>query len=446
MIPDSVRLNIEIQSDDVYGTFWKDQAYLTHIDFVNRKPTEKGVEWVEPIGSVQSMEYAHQTKAPIAIFEEFKDGGTNMQIPQKLTDFSRWVYGDKTLRGTGYAFELGYRTLRVNSIGKAKKQRQGFYSEQAYMKQLPTLVNNAKPELSDQMGMWMNAAGVKHTLFYGADHSLCAALADGGRVLAKKSHPNVFVPGTGWVDYNIATDTYTNLPGSVGYEAAVETALNSLVDLSAYHMTLSLLDKLRASLPHKRIMPPIMLGGRPFYFLYVTTAQAFQLMQDPGWKTLVQTMLPREMDPVKNWQLQGALGFYNGFVIKEDVLGWGAHTNAHVNGWATAPAAGAPGYGPEDIDINGQWNLIKNLDASPWQGAVVLGQRAIDCGIAKQAWFDDEIWDYKKKKEIAIQMLGGMELANTYDSDNFLGNGAGAFIEHTGSALIFTYSDIATIN
>lgn len=446
MLPETIRLNIELQGDDVYGTFWKDQAYLSHIDFANRKPLEKGVEWVEPVGTVQAMEYARNVKAPISIFEDFKNGGTDMQIPQKLTDFGPWIYGDKTVKGSGYVPELAYRTLRVNAIAKAKKMRQGFQSEQVYLKFIKSLVNNAKPELSDQMGMYMNAAGVKHTLFYGADHALCSATTDGGRAVTKKSHPNIFVPGSGWIGYTVATDTYTSRPGTDAYELAVEAALNSLVNTSTYKMSLSLVDKIMAVLPHKRIMPPIMLGGRPFYFMYLTTAQAFQLRQDANWKTLVNTQLPRETDPVKNWQLQGALGFYGSIIFKEDILGWGAHTNTNANGWVTAPTAGHPGYGPEDLVTNGQWGLIKNLDASPYQAAVILGQRAIDCGIAKRAWFDHEEWDYKRKQEMAIQMLGGMELANVYDTDNFLGNGVGAFVEHTGSALVFTYSDIADIN
>jgi hypothetical protein len=39
-----------------------------------------------------------------------------------------------------------------------------------------------------------------------------------------------------------------------------------------------------------------------------------------------------------------------------------------------------------------------------------------------------------------------MERSTLRDSDNFLGNGANAFIEDTGSAVIFTYSDIENIN
>lgn len=439
-ISELVRSNLELQSNMMLLQASRANIWTIMWDFVNREPKEAGVTWVKPIGSeAQRMEYVRNTTAPVAVYEDFSAGGTNMQIPIKLTDKSRWLFGDSPKQGTGYDPKWAYKYLHINEIAKVRRTFSGHYSEQAYKKFLKQL-SNARPELEDHLARYLAFAGICYTLHYGKSYELLLSSTSYGRGLTAVSHPNMYVAGVGWVAYDYASDTYSTLPGVSGgaYEGAVETAVNSLTDVSACHMSFALMDKMKVMLNKKRLMPTVKLGGKDFFVWIMTSQQIYQLQQDEMWEKLVTKILPRETDPSKNWLINAMTGIYNGFVIVENNQGWGVHTNTNVHGYVTAPTSGYPEYGPEDT--GNDFAVAWNDDPSPRQTSFILGQRAIDVGIAKKPFFEVQDWDFKQKQEVAIFMVGGMERSSVWDYDNKLGNGVDAFVEDTGSICVVTYS------
>jgi hypothetical protein len=446
---DDIQLVLNLQGDEIYDQFTLDQPYLADLDFVNREPSQKYVEVSKPVGKVQSMELARTTKKAIAVYEDFKKRGVTMQIPWKLTDYSKWLFGDQTIRGTGYFPDLAYKYVAINKIAKARATKKGDYSEQTYKQFIPSIVGQARPELQDGLGRYMNHLGVKYCIYYGQSYELGLSVALGGRAATKTSPAHVWVPGTGLVNYDITKDgpdAYTNLPGTAAYETAIETAVNSILNTAAYQLSLSVFDKLAMVLPKLKIMPTVNYNGNWLYRVMVSTAGMNQLKNDARWQTIVQQIYPREVDPIKNPAIRGGGFMYGGFVFVEDIQSWGVHTNAHQNGYVTAPTNHTIGWGPEDtVNAHGDWNMIKGFDASPWQTFVIMGSRALDMGVAAKPWFTDEIWDHKTKSEIAIHMMGSLTRSTLYDTDNILGNGVNAFIEDTGLLVGVHYADIASM-
>lgn len=445
----SVALNITLQQEKMNRQIWKIQLYNRLVGFANMTPQESGAKYVTPIGlgdkgnSLIPMSEAKGVDAPINVFTDFSERGTDMQLPRKRKKFGKPSFGDDTLQGRGESFKWVYDYLRVNKIKDAIATKAGDMSEQAYKKFLPDLVGQARPELTDKFAMYINTAMIKDSIFYGKSYELRLATTAYGRALTAISNPNMYVPGSalGWVSYNIGSDTYNNLPGSAGYETDVETALNSLTDTASKHFTPELVDKMRFLLPQKRIMPTVTIGGNRYYLWIITSRQAKQLTASTAWKQMAREILPREKDNYNNWLFNGALGIYNGFIFLEDMDGWGAHTNANPGGYVTAPTAGVPVYGPEDtVNSAGEWNKIKGIDTSNFQMSVILGSQAVNFGMAKKIWFTDEIWDHNQKSEVGAHFIAGAERVDDFDTDNQLGGGAGAFVEHTGSAVVGTYS------
>jgi hypothetical protein len=442
---DTIRANVELRAEKMYRQIWKEQPYLRFCKFVNRDVAEKGVVEVSPIGNMLDMKRVAPAKDPINVFEDFSkgDGGTDMMIPVKRTKLGRFTFGDDTLQGKGEGTAFVYQSIRVNEISKAVSVKSGHYSELVYKKYLPDLVGQAQPELTDLFRRYINTAMVKYALFNGKSYELSLPSTSYGRGLTEISHPNMYVPGTGWVSYNALTDTYTNLPGTANYESDVETAINSLANTSAYHFNCALIDKMASLLPQKRILPSVNIGGNDYYVWMISSAQKYQLRRDPDWREVATTVLPREEDPFKNWLLQGCIGAYGGFLFFEDIDAWSAHTNTYPDGYITTPTSGYPTYGPEDTGAD-NFELISKRDGGPRSCSIILGQQALNVGIAKRISFTEEIWDHQRKKEIGAYMIAGAERPDQFDSDNQLGGGANAFVENTGSAMVVTYSPLVS--
>lgn len=447
-VPTSVRSNVELQAEKMRRQIWRDQLYNRFVGFANRMPTEGGVKYVTPIGmgatdKLIPMKNATGIDAPINVFEDFSKGGTDMQIRRKRLKFGKPIFGDDTLQGRGEASKWDYATLRVAEVSDAVNTKAGHFSEQVYYQMLPDLVSQAKPELTDKFGRYINSCMIKDAIFYHRSYELRLASTSHGRGISAISHPNMYVPlsATGWVSYNASTGAYTNLPATAGYETDVETAINSLTDTATKHFTTALVDKMRFLLPQRKVLPSINIGGNMYYLWIITSAQAKQLTADSVWKQNAREILPREKADYQNWLFTGALGMYNGFVFLEDIEGWGAHTNANQQGYVTAPTSGTVMYGPEDtVNSAGEWNKIKGYDVSPYQASVILGTQAVNIGFAKKLEFTEEIWDHKRKSEVGAWHIAGAELNSYFDSDNQTGAGTDAFLEHNGSAVVFTYS------
>lgn len=439
------RINVErqLQSRLMQLQIWYNQLYTRMIKFANRIGGGQVKEdSILPMGAGTELSNVRGADGIINVFEDFKESGTDLQIPIKRRKHGWFVHGDDTLQGKGADSEWVYQTLRVAAVADAINTKRGHFSEQTY-KRYKQAIDNARPELGERLSRYINNAMIKYALAYGASYELLRTTANGGRGLSAISHPNMYVAGVGWVSYDLATDVYTNLPGTANYEIDVETAINSSGTTSAYQMSTDLVDKMAMYAPMKRIDQPIIIAGNPYYIWVVGSQSKYQLFNDTKFRSLAETVIPREQDPMKNMLINAALCAYKGFLFVEDNQCYGAHTNANANGWLTAPSAGTLGYGPEIISTSATFGIIKNRDNSRKQLSYILGKGALNLGIAKQVEITDENWDHKRKSEMGSNWIAGCELANQFDSDNFLGNGAGAFAENTGSIAIITDSPLS---
>lgn len=431
----AIRENVEIRSEKMYRQVWYGQPYLRFCNFANRMPAEGGVKEVAPKGDLLDSKQVTPTDDPIQVWEDFsgKNGGTSMMIPVKMTIKPRPILGDDTLTLKGARNTFVYKNLRINQVRQAVNTKAGAFNEQIIKKYVSDLMNQAQPQLTDWFRRYINTSMIKRGLLEGRSYELTASTPF-GRGLAKISHPNFYVTGNGWVTYS------GGKPGSAGYESAVATALDTLG--AGDVISLGLLRTIGNQLARqKRILPSVVTSFGEYYICIITPAQKQQLEQDPLWLDIVKQVLPREKDERMNWLLSGRTGVFGNLLFYTDILGWGAHTNANANGWATAPTAGTVGYGAEDLGT-GDFQDIGDLDDSNFQIATILGGGgALNVGIAKRLGFTAEELDHANIKEVGANMMCGAERGDLFDSDaQIAGNSAGDFVENTSSMVLATYS------
>lgn len=429
----AIRANVERRSIQMYRQVMYSLAWLRFANFANRKPNEAGVKEVRPIGDLLDSKQVTPTDDPIQIFEEFsgKEGGTSMMIPVKQTIKPRPVLGDDQLLLKGARNKFIYETIRINQVRQAVNVKAGNFNEQIIKLYVNDLMNQAQPQLQDWFRRYLNTSVIKRGFVEGRSYELTAP-APFGRAIAKVSHPNMYVAGNGFVSYS------AGLPGTANYETSVETALNTLG--AGDEISLELLRHVGNMLPRqKRLLPSVITSQGEYFICILTPAQVSQLQKDPDWLKITQYVLPREQDPKTNWILNGRVGCAWNMLFYTDIQGWGAHTNANPNNWLTAPSAGSPAYGVEDIGTD--FPDIMGLDDSDYQIACILGGGgALNVGIAKRIGFTAEELDHANIKEVGANMMIGAERADQYDTDNQTGAGASAFIENTSSALLVTHS------
>lgn len=423
----------------MYRQIWYNQPYLRFASFISRKAVEGGVEEVAPIGDLKDSAQITPTKMPIQIMEEFsgKEGGTSMMIPVKTVSKGRPVIGDDTLSGKEERNNFIYKTVRINRIRHGENVKAGVYNEQKIKKYVNDLMNQAEPSITDWYRRYINTSMIKRALFEGRSYEITAA-APHGRAIAKVSHPNMFVTGYGFVPYTAGK------PATANYEISVETALNTLGVGDSFSM--GMIEALDTMMPRqKRIMPSVITSQGEYYICIITPAQYYQIRTSAEWKTIATAVLPREQDEKLNWLLNGRVGCYGSLLFYVDIQGWGAHTNANPNGWATAPTAGSPAFGVEDA---GGYDFpdMALLDDSNFQCGFILGAGgALNLGIAKKLGFEFEERDYKSIKNVGGDMMAGCERGDMYDSDGQLaGNTALDFQENTSSIQFVTYSPMPT--
>jgi len=431
----SIRGNTELRSEQMYRQIWYGQPWLRFTNFQNRKPVEQGVDEVYTLGDLLDSKEAVPNELPIQVFEDFgkAEGGTSLMIPMKMTLKGRPILNDDVATGRGMRNSFIYKTVRINQIRQVVNVKAGEYNEQIIKKWIKTLLGQGQPQLQDWYRRYVNTSMLKRAFFEGRSYELTAS-APFGLGLSKISHPNMFVAGNGFVSYT------GGKPNTAGYEASVETALNTLGVGDTFNMTLikdvaSLLGRT------KRIMPCIKTSQGEFYVWMITPFQKRQIQDDAEWKQICTTILPREQDPRLNYILNSRIGVGYGFIFCEDIGGWGAHTNANPNGWATAPSAGSPKFGVEDAG-GSDFPDIATLDDSPFQCSVIFGAGgALNLGVAKRTTFHEQVTDFGNQQELEARMIAGCERGDLFDSDaQISGNTAGDFVENTSSAMVVTYS------
>jgi hypothetical protein len=411
-------INASLAKESWYNTFWA--KFSGNVDLSN---DENGNTVYSPSGQ------------PINIMNQFiQQGRDNMLIPFLSDLTGSPVYGDTVLKGTGEDQSMKWLRTFVNQYRKAVMKKSGSMSEQR--QKIYKLYEAAKPQLSRWFAKWENQA-IFQTFYEGVSPNLSTGTNSDGLGIVKRYHPNWWA-NVGGVLTSVGTSgtTKTNaqLDAVIGKTAADDATCDT-------GMTAAILHALRVKCMELRIPQMTTKQGHPFWCIVMHPASASALMQDSTYKSAVQAAYTGKM--LDEPELIGAIGYFAGFAIYEDIVGirewdeagyfFGASTSARLDPTAVTLAAGA--------------DRIYNH--------VVFGKNAIGKGVARDLHFTNEVDDHENTIEIGGAVINGYQ-RNEYfaESDATLGNGdafernnataveadAGFAAENT-SSLIFTTED-----
>jgi len=336
---------------------------------------------------------------PIEVLNDFvQEGRDNMLIPflRELTGSP--VYGDTVLKGTGEDQSLDWLRSYVNQYRKAVMKRSGQMSEQR--QKIFKLYEAAKPQLSRWFSKWENQT-IFQTFYEGVSPNLSSGTTDDGLGLARRYHPNWYI-NDGGVLTTVGTaktlKTNGNLDGAIGMTAAADATCDT-------GMTAAILMDLRVKCMELRIPTMTTKSGYPFWCLLVHPAQASALMQETNYKSAAQAAYTGKM--LDEPEISGAVGYFAGFAIYEDIVGirewdeagyfFGSTTSARLDPTAVTLASGTA--------------RVYN--------AIVFGNSAVGKGVAQDLHFTDEIDDHANTIEI------GGALINGYNRNEYYAEGDG---------------------
>ncbi len=422
------RLNPKHLAERMHRQQWRQNKFGQWVAPEFIKKGGKG----EEVGTL-GMDMPSFSGAPIEVFERFvAEGRTDMDIPVRNRLVGDAIYGDMPLKGTAEAAVIAFRQVLINQTRKAYSPPTGM-SEQITRKYAENLITKADAYLRQ----WWNdfhPGNFLLSILAGGDLSLVGPQLLGGRALAYVSHPNFVVAGSGLVQYG------GNLPGTSGYEAAVESALQGLADDAKSAMSVGLIRNVVVEAARLRIPRVVLQNGFEFYPMFISDAQWVQLMLDPEFKDFYK----RLPEGLKGHPLAtGAESYIAGAALYPDLSLWGARINATD----ASVTAGTVEYGPAPTAaqrgrgrVIGSWQ-DKQLDASDLKCGILLGQTAMSVGVGKKMNYTDQIDDHGAVKEIGVNTIQSVVRSDVYDRDGKVpGLSAGDFYENTSSLVIATFS------
>jgi len=375
------------------------------------------------------------TGAPIEVHEEFvRMGKTDMDIPVRSRLTALPVYGDQPLKGKAERAVITFRSVKINRTRKAYSLPTGM-SLQIVKKYADNLVSEADSYLRQWMNDYMPGNFIQ-SILAGYSDELVHPTTGGGRGQTIMSHPNFFVANAGQVSYS------GGRPGTTGYEAAVEAAINGLTDVAACHMRPGLIKNLVFEAARKKIAPITLENGFRFYPVWLSDSAWAQMQNDSDFNALYRE-LPEgyKTHPL----LTGAVAKIGGAILYADMNLWTAYTNA-IDANVTA---GTVQYGPRPSTSElgegrkvGNW--IENLDQGNIAIALLIGQSCLSVGVGARPSFTEQWDDHSNVKEVGIEQIISVVRNETFDHDGLVpGLTAGDFYENTASLAVATFSPFA---
>lgn len=342
--------------------------------------------------------------AGIEILKDFvSDGMDHMLIPMILELTNAPIYGDETLWGSEEALDLYYNKVYINQIRHAIK-RKGRTSEQRVKalklaKMYKSLLAHWYARIRDIQ--------IAKTFYEGWGPQITTATASGGLYInsgQKRCHPNFFTAGAGQVTYNADDATY---------EGNVENAVTALTDTSSDYFSISLVEAMMAEVDKLGIQPLVTAAGTEYIPWVIHPNQARQLRGESDWKAA-----NRRLDD-KNPELQNALGRYGSFVFFVRRLGvFGVEPNA---------GAGTVAFGSS--------NPLSAADTYNRKASIIFGKQAISSGVAADAFFEIDDYDYKNQAGVSINGIVGDSRGEFYDSTSSV-----SAVKNQSSCIVATYS------
>ena len=312
---------------------------------------------------------------PIEMLTDYvAQGRDNMLIPFLKELNGDPVYGDTVLKGTGEDQVMNWLRCYVNQTRKAVMKRSGQMSEQR--QRIYRLYDAARPQLSRWYTKFENQS-IWATFYEGVSPSLSAGTTDDGLGLVKRYHPNWYVS-----DGGVLT--------AVGTEKSTKTAaqLDTADTAADTAMTAAILRSFRTKLMELRIPTMTTKDGHKFWCMVIHPAQWEALQGDTVFQNAQREAYSgRALD---NPELTGAVAYYSGFAIYEDIVG--------IRGWDS---------GNDDLGFNNVSSMFSPTDVTDNYNAIVFGNSAVGKGIADGLHFTSEIDDHENTIEIGAAAING---------------------------------------
>ena len=380
-------INAQLAKESWYNTFWA--KFSGNVDL---STDDNGNTVYKPSGQ------------PINIMNQFvQQGRDNMLIPF-LSDLSGSpVYGDTVLKGTGEDQSMKWLRTFVNQFRKAVMKKSGSMSEQR--QKIYKLYEAAKPQLSRWFAKWENQA-IFQTFYEGVSPNLSTGTNSDGLGIARRYNPN-------W--YGLISDVITpvgtegstkangDLDTVLGMTAAANATVNSDLNANALH-------DLRVKCMERRIPQMTTKSGFPFWCLILHPQQAVSLMKDTVYQSAAQAAFTGKM--LDSPELNGAIGYFGGFAIYEDIVGIREWDEAGYLFGSTVSSR----FDPTAV-------TLASGDARVYN-AIVFGKNAIGKGVARDLHFTNEVDDHENTIEVGGAVINGYQ-RNEYFAEGDATTGSG---------------------
>ncbi|HAE88193.1 TPA: hypothetical protein DCG86_09250 [Candidatus Marinimicrobia bacterium] len=316
-----------------------------------------------------------------------EEGRDNILIPFLKNLTGEPVYGDTVLKGTGEELSMRWLRAYVNQERKAVMKRTGQMAEQRA--KLYKLYEEAKPQLALWFSRVTNVEFFR-SVYEGASANLTAAQTVDGVGLVKRYHPNFYYMSAAGTISAVGTEYKTKTAAEL--DAAVGNVDGINIDAAG-------LRKLRTKCINLKIQPVYTKDGNPFFVLVAHPDQVNTLKADSDYKAAQRDAFTGKM--LDSPELNGAIGYYEGFAIFEEYLGargWDT-TNDNFFGSTMATA-----FEPTTVTSNAC--------------ALVLGAQAIGIAEPRKLHYTNEEDDHGNIIEIGGARIYGIQRADFVPEDD----------------------------
>lgn len=407
------------------------QLFRTGLSKKMHKMTWYYGKWSKLIGwiDVQSMKEAgtyagsiqlKPTGNVIDVVRDYqREGGIYMEIPVQFPLRGQGRYGSAQLEGHEEKRIVMSKKNAINQLRHGVIIQDTKMSKQVLQK-IPmqqALMERGYEDLKDWFGRKIGFYPYQALMQGYSDN-----LTDGtyGVNRTAKSHPNLYVKGYGKATWSATPATY---------ETNVATALSSLSDEDTDKFTCkSLRDMSYIATLH--MIEPVKIAGGEYYIVFISPGQMRQLRQDSEWQQIHREAGVRGPGNQIFTGMTEGYPFEGLYIIVDNTI-------------PGARISGDTGYDATRGTINygGALYMATPRDLiSVRRGAILVGQGAISCGYGEELSFDSRTADYGELLADAARAILGMERADIYDDDNYLGGGADSFYGNFSSLEYFTYS------
>lgn len=373
--------------------------------------------------------------APIETVNGFiQEGRTDMLIPHvsRLTGLPV-AFGDMPVEGKEEAFRHAYRSVYINRTTHAcAPPPEGSMQAQQFKQWKRWLMNSAEPALRQWFQDYF-PSNLLSAMLYGYSRDLISPAAAGGRALGRVSHPNMIIAGSGRVSYS------GGRPGTSGYEASVESALNGLTGAVGQGMSVALLRNLAQEAPRMKIKPIASKSGYTLYPYFGSDAQWMQLRADPEFKEFALALNIAKMEEHPLAHLGVAV--VDGIIFITDLKMWCAYTHSDD----ALITEGEVEYGPRPTAAQraaGHYvgNTIENLDDGDKAVGILMGESALTIATGEEVSLKSNVEDYERVKGYGLDFIKSAVRNELYDKLGLMGLTAGQFLENNHSAVAVTYT------